>query len=54
MARIVEGVEPALVGGELFGIGTLVCDDEGHDQEHEADAERNRDEDREGQVILHQ
>ena len=50
-ARVVEGVEAALVGRELFGIGLLVGDDEGRDQQRQADAERDADEDHERQVI---
>ena len=44
-ARIVKGVEPALVGRELFRIRLLVGDDEGSNQQRKTDAERDRYED---------
>src|SRR5512147_2763260 len=53
-ARIIKGVESALVRGELFRIRLLVCDDERSDQERKTDAERDRYENYEGQVVHQQ
>ena len=36
-ARVVEGVEAALIGRELLGIGLLVGDDEGRDEQRQPD-----------------
>ena len=41
-ARVVEGVEAALVGRQLLRIGALIGDDERRDQQREADDERRR------------
>ncbi len=48
--RVVEGVEAALVGGQLFRIGLLVGDDEGDDQKHKPDHARDADKDDERQI----
>src|SRR6185312_1650326 len=50
-ARVVEGVEAALVGGELFRVGLRIGDEEGRREQDEADDEGDGDEDDEGQVI---
>src|SRR5690242_7059774 len=50
-ARVVEGVEAAFVGGQLFGIGLRIGDDERHGQQHKADDKGDSDENHEGQVI---
>ena len=39
-ARIVEGIEAALVGGQLFRVRALVGDDEGHDEQRKPDPEK--------------
>ena len=41
-ARVVEGVEAAFVGRELFRIGLLVGDQERRDQQRKAEAQRDR------------
>src|SRR5262249_38375258 len=53
-ARIVEGVEPALVRGELLGVRALVGDHEGRDQKRQADSERDRDEDHQREATVQQ
>ena len=50
-ARIIEGVEAAFVGGKLLRIGSLVSDQERHDQQRKADGERHHDEDHQREVI---
>src|ERR1700675_3736474 len=39
----IEGIKAALVGGQLFRIGLLVGDDEGHDQKQKPDHPRDTD-----------
>src|SRR5215831_3875794 len=50
--RIVEGVEAALIGRELLGIGLLVGDHERGDQQREPDHQRDSDEDHQRKIIL--
>ena len=49
-ARVVEGVEAALIGRELFRVGIAVGDEEGRDQQRQADDQRHADEDDDGQI----
>src|SRR6185437_15984792 len=48
-ARVVEGVESALVGGKLFRVRLRIGDQERRREQDEADDERDSDEDDEGQ-----
>ena len=51
-ARIVEGVEAALVGRELLRIGLAIGDDEGRNQQRETDHQGDADEDDERKIFL--
>src|SRR4249919_141442 len=53
-ACVVKSVESALISRKLFRIRLLVGDDEGSDQERKTDAERDRYENYEGQVVHQQ
>ncbi len=53
-ARVVEGVEAALVGGELLGIGLAEGDQERRDHQRKPDRQRHADEDDDRQIILDQ
>src|SRR6187551_500349 len=53
-ARVIKSVESALISRKLFRIRLLVCDDEGGDQERQTDAQRDRYENYEGQVVHQQ
>src|SRR4051812_23317004 len=50
-AGIVEGIETALVGRQLLGIGTAVGNDERSHEQRDPDQERYADEDYERQVV---
>ena len=50
-ARVVEGVEAALIGGELLGVGLGRRDDEGNDQQRGGDDAGNADEDQDRQIF---
>src|ERR1043165_2302727 len=50
-ARVVEGIEAALVGRELLRVWVLVGDDEGYHEQRKPDADRHRDEYDERQII---
>jgi len=49
-ARVVEGVEAAFIGGQLFRVRVPVGDDKGRGDERKADDHRDRDEDDDGQI----
>ena len=51
-ARVVEGVEAALIGRQLFRVRLLEGDDEGRDQQRQADEGRHPDKDHERQIVL--
>src|SRR3974390_1461031 len=53
-ARVVECVEAAFIGGEFFGVGLPVGDDEGCDEPHPDNHQGNRPEDDERQIIQQQ
>src|SRR3974390_2131623 len=53
-ARVVECVEAAFIGGEFFGVGLPVGDDEGRDEQHQAYHQGNRHEDDQRQIIQQQ
>ena len=49
-ARIVERVEAAFIGRQLFRIGRFVGDEERRHDQRQADCQRHADEDDDGQV----
>ena len=51
-ARVVEGVESALVGGDLFRIRIVDRDHERHRHQSEGDKQRDTDKDGDWQVVV--
>jgi hypothetical protein len=51
-ARIVESIEAALIGGQLFRIGLLIGDDERCNQQCKTDHGRNTDKHHKWQIVL--